>query len=155
MSDNACGSCVVGHNILSAMSDCTRTRLRWRVDRTRRPSQLACTIPWPQSSGILAAGTRRGFGVFSTNQWLRGITAPSTECLSGESSETRNFRQSAHLCATKSCKLCWNTWETQGASHVGTTRTSPVSQQTWLLDKCWLGIFVRLIEYYTPPHKGV
>jgi hypothetical protein len=31
--------------------------LRWTVDRTRRPSQLACTISWPQSSGILAVGT--------------------------------------------------------------------------------------------------
>jgi hypothetical protein len=45
------------------------------------------------------------FDVLNADQWFGGITATSRECLSGDSSETRNFRQSAHLCATKIWKL--------------------------------------------------
>jgi hypothetical protein len=51
------------------------------------------------------------------------------EYLSGDSSETRNVRQSAQLCATKSSKLYCNAWEPHRASGVHITRTSPISQQ--------------------------
>jgi hypothetical protein len=39
---------------------------------------------------------------------LRGITATGIESLWGDSNKTWNFRQSAHLCALKIWKLCWN-----------------------------------------------
>jgi hypothetical protein len=43
------------------------------------------------SSGFLAVGTRKDFGVFRTNQWLCGTAARSEECFSEDSSETSNF----------------------------------------------------------------
>jgi hypothetical protein len=49
----------------------------------------------------MAAGTPKDFGVFSAITDLRGIRATSREYLSGDSNETRNFRQSAHFCAPK------------------------------------------------------
>jgi hypothetical protein len=39
----------------------------------------------------------------------------------GESSENINFRQSVHLYATKSWKLCWNVWEPHRTSAVEIT----------------------------------
>jgi hypothetical protein len=89
----------------------------------------ACTILWPWSSGVLVVWTRKDFRVFSADQWLRGITATSRECLPGDSRETTNFRQGAYLCETKSWKLCWNAWEPHRACAVEITRTSPMSQQ--------------------------
>jgi hypothetical protein len=46
--------------------------------------------------------TPEDFGVFSTDQWLRGITATGRKCLSGDSNKTRSFWKSGHLCAMKS-----------------------------------------------------
>jgi hypothetical protein len=80
-------------------------------------------------SALLGVGTLQGFGVFIADQWLRGITAARRECMSGDSSETRNFRQSAHLCAMKSWKLCWNAWE----PHIAL----PIYQQA-LISRCVL-----------------
>jgi hypothetical protein len=73
---------------------------------------------------------------------LRGITATSTGCLSGDSSETRNFRQSAHFCAMKSWKLCWNAWEPCRASAVEITRKSPISQQALTSGHMLIGTFL-------------
>jgi hypothetical protein len=61
--------------------------------------------------------------------YLRGIAATSRQCLSGESSATRNCKQNSHLCATKSWKLCWKAWEPHRASAVEITQASPISQQ--------------------------
>jgi hypothetical protein len=61
------------------------------VDRKWNPIQLACTISRPQSSRISVVRTPKDFHAFSADQWLGGITASSTECLSGDSSKTRNF----------------------------------------------------------------
>jgi hypothetical protein len=52
---------------------------QWTVDRMQRPSQLACTISWPQSSAFLAVGTPKDIGVFSTSQWLISIRAMNRE----------------------------------------------------------------------------
>jgi hypothetical protein len=54
--------------------------------------------------------------------------------LSGDSSETRNFRQCAHFCATKSWELCWNSWESHWAFAVEIPWTLPISQQALFLD---------------------
>jgi hypothetical protein len=43
-------------------------------------------------------GTPKDFGAFSADKTLGGITAASGECLSGGSSETRNFRQCSPMC---------------------------------------------------------
>jgi hypothetical protein len=40
---------------------------------------------------IFGCGAPKGFGVFSTDQSLIGISAMNRECLSGDLSETRNF----------------------------------------------------------------
>jgi hypothetical protein len=50
------------------------------------------------------------------------------ECLSGDSSETRNFRQSAHVCKKK-LKVVLKYMEPHRASAVEITRTSPIFQQ--------------------------
>jgi hypothetical protein len=103
---------------------------RWTVDRTRRPSRLACMILWPQSSGILAAETAEDFGVFSAGYWPSGITVMGRECLSGDSSEMGSFRLSPHLCATRSWKSYCNAWEPpHTVCAVVLTRTLPMSQQ--------------------------
>jgi hypothetical protein len=44
------------------------SEFQWTVDRTQRPSQLACMISWPQSYEFLSVGTAKIFGVFSANQ---------------------------------------------------------------------------------------
>jgi hypothetical protein len=117
----------------------------------RRPRQLACTISWPQWSGFLVIETRKYFGVSSVNQWLTGTTATSTECLSGDSSDTRNIRHSAHLCAPKSWQLCWIAWETHRACAVEITITLTTSQQVLVSGHIrWLRLFAHLSKYYTP-----
>jgi hypothetical protein len=100
----------------------------WTAHRTQKSSQLACTIHWPQSYGFFVVGTPKGFGVFSADQQLTGIIAMGRKFLWGDSSETRHLRQDVHLCAVKTWRLCWNTWEPQGASAVKITQTStPIS----------------------------
>jgi hypothetical protein len=79
---------------------------------------------------------------------LRGIRPTRRQCLLENSSETRNFRQSTHLCATRSWKLCWNAWEPHRASDVEITWTSAISQQTLISGR--RDIFIHLSEYYTP-----
>jgi hypothetical protein len=54
-----------GTNSLSAhCQTAPEPDFRWTVDRTRRASQLACTITWPQSS----VGTPKDFGVFNADR---------------------------------------------------------------------------------------
>ena len=53
----------------------------WTVDRTGRPSQLAFTISWPQSSGLLAVWTSKSLWVWRADLWLAGITATNREWL--------------------------------------------------------------------------
>jgi hypothetical protein len=108
----------------------------WTVDRTQRPHPLACIIPRSWSCGFLA----KVFSIFSADQWLRDITATSRGCLPECSSETRNFRQSAHLCVM-SWKLCWIAWEWHTASAVEITQTLPISQQALVSG---LGLFCSL-----------
>jgi hypothetical protein len=66
----------------------------------------------------------------------------STEWLSGDSSETRNFRQCVHFCATKNWKLCWNAWEPHRASAVEITRKSPISPQALASGHMLTGTFL-------------
>jgi hypothetical protein len=111
------------------------------------------SVNWPTGSpdnalDFLAVGTPKNLGVFGAIQWLRDITATSTKCLSGDLSETKNFRKCAHLCATKSWKLCWNAWEPHRPSAVEITRTSPLSQQTLVSGHVLTGTLVHLSEYY-------
>jgi hypothetical protein len=63
------------------------------------------------------------------------IAVTSRECLSGDSSETRNCRQNTHLCKTRSWKLCWNAWEPHRASAVEITPASPVPQQAFVSER--------------------
>jgi hypothetical protein len=130
IADNTRGSCMMGHSLIFTLSDSSITRLAVKNGRKRRLWEPAFTIPWPYFSGCLYLGTHRVFCVFIADQCPRGITATSRECLSGDWSETRNTPETAHLCAPKSWKLCWNGWEPLTASAVGITRTSPISQQT-------------------------
>jgi hypothetical protein len=148
--DITCGSCMTGHHfIFSHCHTATEPDFRWAVDRTWRPSPVACTISWPQFSGFLAVRTRKYFGVFSVDQRITGIRAASKECLSGDSSETRNFRQSSQLCVAKNWKLCWNAWEQHTASAVKITPTSPLFQQALVSAHTMSGTFFSF-KYSTP-----
>lgn len=97
---------------------------------------------------FLAVGTPKEFGVFSANQWLRGVAATGKECLSEDSSETRTFSQSVHLCPTKSWKLYRNAWDPHRASAVGIIWTLPYLSRHWCLDICWLGLFITFCILY-------
>jgi hypothetical protein len=108
---------------------------QWTVDRTRRRSQLACKISWPQSSGFLVVGTAKDFGAFSADQQLRGIRATSRECLSGDSGS------SAYLRVTRSWKLCWDTREPHRTSAVELTWISPAPQQALVSEQTLTGNF--------------
>jgi hypothetical protein len=87
---------------------------RSTVDWTWVPSQVACTITWPQSSGFLAVGTP-DFDVFRADQWRWGGTA-SRERLSGDASITCNFLNSAHCLWEEVCKT--------GLTCMGTTHSN-------------------------------
>jgi hypothetical protein len=64
------------------------------------------------------------------NVWVGNLRCWQNACQEpGDSSETRNFRQIAHLCTTRSWKLCGSEWEPHTASAVEITRTSPICQQ--------------------------
>jgi hypothetical protein len=80
---------------------------RWAVARTRRPARSPDFNPLE----FWMWGHLKSFVYSAPINGLRGITATRRECLPGDSSETKNSRQSAHLCAPKSWKLCWNAWE--------------------------------------------
>jgi hypothetical protein len=112
------------------------------VDRTRRLSKLAVKSPDRNPPDFWLWGHPKNFDVFSADHWLKDIRANSRECLPGDSSETRNFRKIAHLCATKSLKLCWNTWEPQRSFAVVITRTSPISQQALVSGHMSTGTFL-------------
>jgi hypothetical protein len=66
--------------------------------------------------------------VFNANLWLTGITAMNKECPAEYSSQTRNFWQNKHLCATKS-RSCVAVHGNHRAPTAEITRTSPTSQQ--------------------------
>jgi len=106
---------------------------RSTVDWTWVPSQVSCTITWPQSSGFLAVGIPDDFGVFRADQWRWGGTA-SRECLSGDASKTRNFLNSTHCLWEEDCKIgliCMGTTHKQSVVQI--TRTS----YTWANTGVW------------------
>jgi hypothetical protein len=102
INDNTLGSCMMGHHIsFFTLSESTWTSLsvHSEPDAEAQPTglhDLMTLILW-----VLAVGTLKDFGAFSADQWLRNITSTSMECLSGDSRETSNFRQSAHLCVRR------------------------------------------------------
>jgi hypothetical protein len=53
----------------------------------------------PRSTDAL--GPSKEFGALSADQWHGAVTTARAECLSGDLSVTRNFRQSLHLWTTK------------------------------------------------------
>jgi hypothetical protein len=114
------------HLMFSALSKAQSTGLH----------DLLTSILW-----ILTVGTRKFFGEFSSDQWLRGNTARSIQCLWGDSNETRNFGEGAHFFATKSWKLCWNAWEPHRTSAVRITLSSPMSQQLLVPGNMLTGTF--------------
>jgi hypothetical protein len=105
-------------------------------------------VNWPSRSpdlnisGFLAVGTPENVGAFGADQCLVGITATRRQCLTGVSSETRNFRQSTHLCARENWKLCWNSWEPHRASGVEITWKSSISQQALFSGRTFSGHFL-------------
>jgi hypothetical protein len=100
----------------------------WTADMARRPGQLASTIPDTYRLRLIQ---RRSMTCrYYSNRWR--LPAMRLDW-------NQEFRQTAHLCATKSWKLCWNAWEQHGTS----------SAEIWFLDKCWLAIFAQLFEYHT------
>jgi hypothetical protein len=84
---------------------------------------------------------------------LRDIRAASGECLSGDSTETRNLWN----CAMKSWKLCWRAWEPHITPGVEITQTSLVSHQELVFGHMLTGTFlfisVRTIHTHTHTHK--
>jgi hypothetical protein len=147
MDDSTCASCVMGlHLIVSSLSDYENQAFgeQW----IGLGSIVHWTVRSPDRNPLffffffLSLGTPKGFGIFSADQWHRGFTATSIECLLRGSSETRNFRQSAHLCGTKSLKLCWSAWKPHRASAAENTRTSPLSQQALVSGQMLTGTFL-------------
>jgi hypothetical protein len=118
---------------------------RSTVDWTWVPSQVACTITCPHSSGFLAVGTPGDFGVFTADQWRWGGTARRA-FLSGDASKTWNFSNSTQAYEKKTVKLGWHAWEPHTAICCTDNTTIPYLSNHWCLDICWLGIFAHLSE---------
>jgi hypothetical protein len=61
--------------------------VRRKLAKMPWPRQSACTMPWAISSGYMAVGTPKNFGIFCADLWLRRITATTRGCLSDDWSE--------------------------------------------------------------------
>lgn len=69
---------------------------------------------------------------------LTGIKPASGECLSGDSSGSRNLRK----CATKSWKLCCHSWDPHRASAIEITQIFPVSHRKFVFGQMFTGTFL-------------
>jgi hypothetical protein len=115
---------------------------RWRVDRTRRSSQLACTIPWPQFSGFLAVGAPKIL-VYSApindlevlQQWVE-IAFQEIRVKPGIFDKVRTYvRQTTECCVEIYGKHAEHLLH---KSH----EHRPYLSRNWFLDICWLNFFL-------------
>jgi hypothetical protein len=93
INDNTCGSCMMGHHLIfSALWDSTWTRFPMNQSIGRGgPVSWSARSPNLNPLDLWLWGHLKDFGLFNADQWFRGITATSRQCLSRELSETRNF----------------------------------------------------------------
>lgn len=97
INDKTSGSCMMGHHLIfSALWDSTWTRLCVNSGYDLNPLDF---WQWGRLKTL----------VYSTLINDLEVLQQQVENDSGDSSETRNFRQSAFLCAN--WKLWWNEWE--------------------------------------------
>jgi hypothetical protein len=132
------------------LSDCTWTRLS-----VGSGQDVACTITWPLSSGILAVRMFEIFviGELRHDQWRGGLRATSRECLSRYSSKTRNFWEGLFVLWGEELQVVL-TWHRTSAADK--TRKSSISQHAEVFGDmlagrfCWFKWVLRTFKAWNP-----